>query len=74
VLTLLGMTTLGAVKLAKHLKAKRRTLAAFAESVGTSKSLVCMWRKGVRVPGLEFALAMQREAGIAPSAWLRPSR
>lgn len=66
-----SLKTVGALKLGSYLDRKRLTLAAFAAKVGTTKALVCRWRDGSRVPGLEYALRIQKQAGIPAAAWLR---
>jgi transcriptional regulator with XRE-family HTH domain len=63
----------GSVLLAKHLTVSGQSLRDFAAKVGTSASLVSMWRAGKRVPGIEFALKIERatKGRVRLRDWLR---
>jgi transcriptional regulator with XRE-family HTH domain len=67
------MASSGSKRLARYLYRNKLTLEAFAGRVGTSKALVHYWRSGSKTPGTEYAVAIERETGIPPKAWLRSS-
>jgi transcriptional regulator with XRE-family HTH domain len=58
--------------LARHLTASGLSLRDFADMVGASCSLVWMWRKGARTPGIDFALRIEQATGgrIRPKHWV----
>jgi hypothetical protein len=60
----------GPALLAAHLRKEKLSFRAFAKKVGTpSGSLVLMWTKKDRSPGLRYALAIQAVTGIPLTAW-----
>jgi transcriptional regulator with XRE-family HTH domain len=67
------MASAGSDRLTRYLARNELTLEAFAGRVGTSKALVHYWRSGAKRPGTEYAVAIERETGIPPKAWLRPA-
>jgi hypothetical protein len=66
----------GARLLGQHLTDSGLSLRDFGSAVGTSASLVCMWAAGKRVPGLVFALRIERATNgrIRPEDWTRKAR
>ena len=66
--------TVGSERLSAHIARRKLRLEDFAAKVGTDKALVSKWLRGLRRPGVEYVLKIERATGIRPSAWLRPVR
>lgn len=60
--------------LAAYLRRQKMTYEAFAQEVGTSKSLVCMWLRAgsyARTPSGDFRFAIQKATGgkVPAESW-----